>query len=169
MRRVGSVGLGLVALAALLSVADARDGCGSGYYFNGHRCRPMQRPYDGRERRHHRHSGIQRAKRPETRTATALAAVKQELRVDDAVFDALRFEGGAICGLVEAKNGPGENTGRMLFVYVSSEGKGTCSIPGPTPPRAGECVHHRLSETLPALTLPSDSLGCEMGGRFGGL
>ncbi len=137
MRRVGSVGLGLVALAALLSVADARDGCGSGYYFNGHRCRPMQRPYDGRERRHHRHSGIQRAKRPETRTATALAAVKQELRVDDAVFDALRFEGGAVCGLVEAKKGAGENTGRMLFVYVSSEGKAYVLDPWSDAPQSG--------------------------------
>lgn len=27
---------------AMLSTADARDGCGRGWYFNGHRCVPMR-------------------------------------------------------------------------------------------------------------------------------
>ncbi len=30
---------------AMPQAADARDGCGPGYYYNGYRCRPMDRGY----------------------------------------------------------------------------------------------------------------------------
>src|SRR4051812_21527372 len=45
MRIAVSLVLGFGVLSSLPSVADARDGCGPGYYFNGYRCRPMERDY----------------------------------------------------------------------------------------------------------------------------
>ncbi len=47
MRIVVSLLLGFAAISALSNVAEARDGCGPGFYFNGYRCRPMEREYKG--------------------------------------------------------------------------------------------------------------------------
>jgi hypothetical protein len=43
MSKLISVALAAAAIAAVSGVADARDGCGPGFYFNGYRCRPMER------------------------------------------------------------------------------------------------------------------------------
>jgi len=37
--------LAFTALSALSQSAEARDGCGRGWYFNGYACRPMARDY----------------------------------------------------------------------------------------------------------------------------
>jgi hypothetical protein len=37
----------VAALSCLPQLAAARDGCGPGFYFNGYRCRPMEREYYG--------------------------------------------------------------------------------------------------------------------------
>ena len=47
VRKLISVALGVAAVAALSSGAEARDGCGPGWYFDGYRCRPMGREYYG--------------------------------------------------------------------------------------------------------------------------
>jgi hypothetical protein len=36
------------AMAAMPQAADARDGCGPGFYYNGYRCRPIHGPAYGR-------------------------------------------------------------------------------------------------------------------------
>ncbi len=45
MRKGLFVFFGSLAIASLAGVADARDGCGQGYYFDGYRCRPMYREF----------------------------------------------------------------------------------------------------------------------------
>ncbi len=35
----------VAALSVMLQAADARDGCGPGYYYDGYRCRPMDRDH----------------------------------------------------------------------------------------------------------------------------
>ena len=47
VRKLISVALGVAAVAALSGGAEARDGCGPGWYFDGYRCRPMAREYYG--------------------------------------------------------------------------------------------------------------------------
>jgi hypothetical protein len=117
LQKIVCVLLGLAAVATTSGFAEARDGCGSGYYFNGHRCRPMARHRDQPER-------LRRAKpNRRTPTETAFAAVKAELRDRDVTFDRVRVESGVVCGMVEAKNARGDNSGQMLFVYVGSEEK----------------------------------------------
>jgi hypothetical protein len=44
MSRVNAVLLGIAALTALSTVAEAADGCGRGWYYNGRRCVPMDEP-----------------------------------------------------------------------------------------------------------------------------
>lgn len=39
--------LALTALSGFSQSAEARDGCGPGWYFNGYTCRPMAREYRG--------------------------------------------------------------------------------------------------------------------------
>lgn len=46
MNRLLALALGLAALTALSPPAEARDGCGRGYYFDGYGCRPQG--YSGR-------------------------------------------------------------------------------------------------------------------------
>jgi len=47
VRKMIPVALGVAAVAALSSGAEARDGCGQGWYFDGYGCRPMAREYYG--------------------------------------------------------------------------------------------------------------------------
>ena len=47
MRWLLLAALGGLALTATTSFSEARDGCGPGYYYNGYRCRPMEREYYG--------------------------------------------------------------------------------------------------------------------------
>ena len=47
MRKLISVALGVAAVAALSSGAEARDGCGPGWYFDGYGCQQMARRYYG--------------------------------------------------------------------------------------------------------------------------
>ena len=47
MRKLSSAALGVAVVAALLGRAEARDGCGAGWYFDGYGCRPMARDYYG--------------------------------------------------------------------------------------------------------------------------
>jgi hypothetical protein len=46
--------VGIAALAVISTVAEAADGCGRGYFYNGRRCvpqgEPIYRPYDRRDR-----------------------------------------------------------------------------------------------------------------------
>jgi hypothetical protein len=44
MSRITAVFVGLAALTIVSTVAEARDGCGSGWYYNGRRCVPQDEP-----------------------------------------------------------------------------------------------------------------------------
>jgi hypothetical protein len=44
MRRMNGLLLGIAALTAVSTTADAADGCGRGWYYNGRRCVPMDEP-----------------------------------------------------------------------------------------------------------------------------
>jgi hypothetical protein len=45
MRTAFTLLFGILGLLIVSQTADARDGCGPGYYFNGYRCRPMEREF----------------------------------------------------------------------------------------------------------------------------
>jgi hypothetical protein len=45
MRYIALALLGMAALAAVPGDADARNGCGRGFFYNGYRCVPMGRQY----------------------------------------------------------------------------------------------------------------------------
>jgi hypothetical protein len=56
MSRITALFVGIAALTVVSTVAEARDGCGSGWYYNGRRCVPQQdmgyrgyRPYPRRD------------------------------------------------------------------------------------------------------------------------
>jgi len=44
MSRITAVFVGIAALTIVSTVAQARDGCGSGWYYNGRRCVPQDEP-----------------------------------------------------------------------------------------------------------------------------
>ena len=51
MGRIAALSVGIVALTIVSTVAEARDGCGRGFYYNGRRCVPQYDPgYDSRYR-----------------------------------------------------------------------------------------------------------------------
>ncbi len=55
MNRITSVAIaGIAGLIVMSTVAEAADGCGRGYFYNGRRCvpqgEPLYRPYDRRDR-----------------------------------------------------------------------------------------------------------------------
>jgi hypothetical protein len=45
MRVLFAVLFAVAAMSVAPQAADARDGCGPGYYYNGYRCRPMDGGY----------------------------------------------------------------------------------------------------------------------------
>ncbi len=45
MRVLFPVLFAVATMSAMPQAADARDGCGPGYYYNGYRCRPMEGGY----------------------------------------------------------------------------------------------------------------------------
>lgn len=47
MTRLFSLSLAAVATLIMLSPAEARDGCGRGWYYNGYRCVSAHGPYGG--------------------------------------------------------------------------------------------------------------------------
>src|SRR2546430_15330973 len=53
--------VGIAALAVISTVAEARDGCGRGWYYNGRRCVPQDEPgyYRPGDRRDHEDRGPQ--------------------------------------------------------------------------------------------------------------
>jgi hypothetical protein len=110
----------LLKVAALWAAFDAQasDSCGSGRYFNGHRCRTIVKEDHGQERH-----GQPRRRFPSEREPSAQDVVKGELGDPGATFGAIRQQAGAVCGTVEAKNPEGVSSGQMLFVYVRSERK----------------------------------------------
>jgi len=54
MSRVTALFVGFAALTVISTVAEAKDGCGRGYYYNGRRCVPQ---HDADYRPHHRSRG----------------------------------------------------------------------------------------------------------------
>jgi hypothetical protein len=44
MSRMSALLVGVAALTALSTIAEAADGCGRGWYYNGRRCVPMDEP-----------------------------------------------------------------------------------------------------------------------------
>jgi hypothetical protein len=68
MSRVTALFVGIAALTVISTVAEARDGCGGGMYYNGRRCVPQDhvgshhRRYVDEDdiyyRRHHRRPGV---------------------------------------------------------------------------------------------------------------
>jgi hypothetical protein len=44
MSRIAALFVGVVALAVISTVAEAEDGCGRGWYYNGRRCVPQDEP-----------------------------------------------------------------------------------------------------------------------------
>ena len=44
MRRITAMFVGIAVLTIVSTVAQARDGCGSGWYYNGRRCVPQDEP-----------------------------------------------------------------------------------------------------------------------------
>jgi hypothetical protein len=44
MNRITALFVGIAALTAISTVAEAEDGCGRGWYYNGRRCVPMDAP-----------------------------------------------------------------------------------------------------------------------------
>ena len=45
MSRITALFVGVTALTVISTVAEARDGCGSGWYYNGRRCVPQREDY----------------------------------------------------------------------------------------------------------------------------
>ena len=44
MSRITALFVGVAALTVISAVAEAEDGCGRGWYYNGRRCMPMDAP-----------------------------------------------------------------------------------------------------------------------------
>jgi hypothetical protein len=47
MNRITALFVGIAALTVISTVAEAEDGCGRGWYYNGRRCVPMDAPAYG--------------------------------------------------------------------------------------------------------------------------
>jgi hypothetical protein len=58
MRRNTGLFLGIAALAIISTVAEAADGCGRGWYYNGRRCVPQDDDSDYRPRRGYEEPGV---------------------------------------------------------------------------------------------------------------
>jgi hypothetical protein len=49
MSRITALFVGIAALTVVSTVAEAADGCGRGWYYNGRRCVPQDEPGYGRD------------------------------------------------------------------------------------------------------------------------
>jgi hypothetical protein len=82
MSRITALFVGIAAMTVVSTVAEARDGCGRGFYYNGRRCVPQDEPgyYRPEYRRDYEDRGPQlRLDLGGRRDEAAISAAKSEL------------------------------------------------------------------------------------------